>query len=250
MTRIHNRKDNYLVKNQKLHDWAVISYTVILFFVWYVVFIKNFHFLLSWVGIIVLIISFGPTAIFTWNELKKHDRKAGNFYRGRSGEDLILNELAKLPDNYVCFSDIKIPGAHGNIDLVLLGPTGVFAIEVKSSRGLIRYNHKNHQLMRNGFIFNKDPLKQSMAESLELHNFFLRESNWDIFVEPILIFSSHFSSMRFGLNAVRNVYVVKKGLLKELILSNNNKLSDENISKIEAVLDKIQDKTSYHIGFK
>ena len=44
-------------------------------------------------------------------------------------------ELSGLSDEYLLLNDVMLPGARGNIDHVLVGPTGVFVFETKNYSG-------------------------------------------------------------------------------------------------------------------
>ncbi len=57
--------------------------------------------------------------------------------RGTKTEQLVASDLKKLHPTYQIFQDF--PTGHGTIDFILVGPKGVFTIEVKSARGMIRY---------------------------------------------------------------------------------------------------------------
>jgi len=56
---------------------------------------------------------------------------------------------------------------RGNIDHILVGPKGVFTLEVKSHRGTVTF--ENGTLLRDGIEFKKDFLKQAWAESGRCH---------------------------------------------------------------------------------
>lgn len=57
--------------------------------------------------------------------------------RGSKTEQLVARDLKKLHPHYQVFQDF--PTGHGTIDFILVGPKGVFTLEVKSARGAIRY---------------------------------------------------------------------------------------------------------------
>jgi len=84
------------------------------------------------------------------------------YLSGIIGEKKVAEELAVLPDDYHVFFNIKIRN-KGDIDAVVVGPTGVFAIEVKRfSNGTLYI--KDHQLClktsRRDEPLSKDPVGQ------------------------------------------------------------------------------------------
>jgi hypothetical protein len=55
---------------------------------------------------------------------------------GADGEDRTARALAELEaEGYVVLHDRRKPGSDGNIDHVIVGPTGVFVVETKSYTG-------------------------------------------------------------------------------------------------------------------
>ena len=61
-------------------------------------------------------------------------KKCPSFVLGWFGEKRIGNILSKLPDMYHVFYDVKLHERKGNIDYVVIGPPGIFTIEVKYYR--------------------------------------------------------------------------------------------------------------------
>ena len=157
-----------------------------------------------------------------------------NYYHGRKGEYAIFYELKKLSDDYLVFQDIKIPNGKGNIDFVVLGPTGIFTIEVKSHHGRITFNGQD--LLINNHQFEKNVLEQAILQSLNLHHFILGKSNRDCFINSILVFSNKYANMKFGIKPIKNVCVVQKGFLRKAILEKPSIFSAEDIIKMEKIL--------------
>src|SRR6266581_5830303 len=60
---------------------------------------------------------------------------AGNIRKGLEGEQSVASELSYLNDEFLLLNDVMLPGARGNIDHVLVGPTGVFVFETKNYSG-------------------------------------------------------------------------------------------------------------------
>lgn len=76
---------------------------------------------------------------------------------GAAGEDLALGagnpapgSLATLPDSFAVFNQLEVPfkGGHAEIDFVVVGPNGVFAVETKHDRGTIRGTEKDRQWVK------------------------------------------------------------------------------------------------------
>lgn len=67
--------------------------------------------------------------------IRASERRGMGWRKGHEGELIVTNCLRRLPEGYHILNDIKLPGAYGNMDHVVVGPTGVYVIETKSYSG-------------------------------------------------------------------------------------------------------------------
>ena len=58
-----------------------------------------------------------------------------NTRKGLEGEQGVASELSYLNDEFLLLNDVMLPGGRGNIDHILIGPTGVFVLETKNFSG-------------------------------------------------------------------------------------------------------------------
>ena len=58
-------------------------------------------------------------------------RKADRWDSGAQGERTVAALLVGLPPHCCVLHDLSIPGSNGNIDHVVVTPTGMFAIDAK-----------------------------------------------------------------------------------------------------------------------
>ncbi|MCG2828462.1 nuclease-related domain-containing protein [Methanothermobacter sp. K4] len=78
-------------------------------------------------GIILMVLSVPLT--------RAREGRGIDWRKGHEGELIITNCLRRLPEGYHILNDIQLPGAYGNMDHVVVGPTGVYMIETKSYSG-------------------------------------------------------------------------------------------------------------------
>ena len=71
---------------------------------------------------------------------KQHDIQGLKYQKGMMGEASVADALKKLDDSYSVINDLVLKGRSGNIDHIILGPNGIFAVETKSLRGEIGCN--------------------------------------------------------------------------------------------------------------
>jgi len=60
---------------------------------------------------------------------------ASSTRKGLEGEQSVASELSYLNNEFLLLNDVMLPGGKGNIDHILLGPTGVFVFETKNYSG-------------------------------------------------------------------------------------------------------------------
>lgn len=162
--------------------------------------------------------------------------KAGLWQRGARGEARIKEELKKLPENYIVFADIQLK--FGNADFVALGPTGIFAIEAKSHKGVITFDGKD--LLRGGKLLEKNFIGQAKSNALHISRLIECGTGQKHFVIPIIVFADREAHARFGPNTVADtgVYIVEKGWLNKLILESRSVIRPEEANMIAECLSK------------
>lgn len=81
--------------------------------------------------------------------------------KGLAGEQIVAKELSGLPDTYYVFNDVtvRLNKKLAQIDHIVVGPTGVFAIETKTMGGNLR-PHPNGWLQGRTLI--RSPQQQSI----------------------------------------------------------------------------------------
>jgi len=88
---------------------------------------------------LLLAISLGlfAASFVVYRNGKQHDIQGLKYQKGLMGEASVADALKKLDDSYCVINDLVLKGRSGNIDHIVLGPNGVFAVETKSLRGEI-----------------------------------------------------------------------------------------------------------------
>lgn len=162
--------------------------------------------------------------------------RAWNFEQGADGEARVAKELQKLPDTYTVIQDVKLPSTKTNIDFVVLGPNGIWAVEVKSHRGKIAYN--GNILLKNGYPFEKDILSQARAETKALTDYLQSHIDRNLYANGILVFSNPKTTMHFGEAPVREIAVIGILWFNRHILEQVNleTLTEEAITNVTNLL--------------
>ena len=160
----------------------------------------------------------------------------GRWLQGQGAEEKIWSILNKLPRNFFHKGSVVL-GKRGDIDEVVVGPTGIWTIEVKSHAGKITFDGK--ELRRNGELFKKDFLRQALAEKYAVHDFLGDKFRRNLLVQPVIVFSSPHAEILFGLGPINGgVYVVSSNYLRELIQNTMvQSLDDQTIEAVSKVLE-------------
>ena len=89
--------------------------------------------------IVAAVVSLGASwvAFVFRDEIFRLGDRAGNFHTGLRSERRVQQELAPLASRCFIAHDLFLP-TGGNIDHIVCGPTGAFAIETKTNRYLAR----------------------------------------------------------------------------------------------------------------
>lgn len=239
MAQIHGEDSRYSVLMRYLY---IVSSFLMLFSVLYLAFSYiriNLFGSQSPTAMSVIVASFLylPLYLLTKKYFEEYLLDALKFHRGLRGEKIIRDELSKLPNEYLIFQDVKIPGQWWNIDFVVLGPTGIFMVEVKSHRGKITFD--GTRLLKYGSrLIEKNFLSQAMRQALQLNQILEKEIGKNIFVHPVVVFSSDTATMQFGFKKLKGVQVVQTRFLIDLLLHEPGILSLEDIVAAKNILMK------------
>lgn len=240
MARMIGGPSKYLQEKRVWNKWISIDWMLGMFLAYFVYLIVNY---LSRSNRYIPIV-LGITMLFVYKIFNKQAwkflYKAANFRQGLDGEALVAAELKKLPDDYVVIQDVKLPNTKTNIDFVVLGPNGIFAIEVKNHKGNITYG--GNQLLRNGYPLEKNFLWQARIESGSLTEYIQANVDRSLYANPILVFSSPNVIMKFGSVPINGVVIIKVDWLVEYIVNFTvaAKVSEQLVNQATNLFSSIQ----------
>lgn len=114
---------------------------------------------------ILLAAVLGIWAIDKWGDQKLSviSKKQDNMMRGAAGEILVGHLLTQLPDEFCVINDLSTP--NGNLDHVVVGPTGVFVLDTKAWRGVVTADGKG-ELLLNGQPTDKPYVRQFVGRMM------------------------------------------------------------------------------------
>lgn len=108
--------------------------------------------------------------------VKRLERQIESYRKGQEGEDRVVEVMRQnLDGNWTLFRNVTLPGRNkADIDAVLVGPPGVWALEVKTFTGEYR-NIGEHWEYRTGNrwgLLKSSPSHQANDNAIRLGNFF------------------------------------------------------------------------------
>jgi len=129
--------------------------------------------------------------------------------RGAQGELSVGALLAGLPDSFYVFNDVTF--GFGNLDHIVIGPTGIFAVEVKACRGVVTSDSGEVNL--NGERQRWIP--KLLGASAELSGRISAITNSGYFVQGLLVFTRAYEDIRWG--STKRVYCLREERLVNFI---------------------------------
>jgi hypothetical protein len=123
---------------------------------------------------------------------KRIQKQIDDYRRGQEGEDRVVEVILQALDgNWKVFRNVSVPGMkRSDIDVVLVGPPGVWALEVKNLRGEYR-NSGDSWEFRHGKTWKKSraqPSQEARAHAAALGGF-LKADGLHVFANPAVVWA-------------------------------------------------------------
>jgi hypothetical protein len=142
------------------------------------------------------------------------DKKRAAMRRGAAGEIHVGNLLADFPDDFCVVNDLTTP--FGNLDHVVVGPTGVFVLDSKNWRGAVSADGKG-ELLLNGEPTEKPYVRQFVRRMLGIRDRVLAlVPGLDLYYQALFVFTAARVEAKWGTTG--NVHCVRDDQLYEYIV--------------------------------
>lgn len=189
----------------------------------------------------VLIVIASLVSVYCVFRLSRLRRDIRNLTQADKAERHVSDLLRRLRrHDYITFDDLmdESAGWKSNIDHVVVGPGGVFAIETKGysifgngrveigKDGLLRLSHKEAY---------GDPLGQARASADKISKHLEGYLRQDFIVQPVLVFPGWEIAMP---KSESRVVVLNDGTIEEFFSSRERVLSNEEIRDVCSHLDR------------
>jgi hypothetical protein len=166
---------------------------------------QAFEALSSPAGIMAIIIALGlavfatSLAYFIPDQFtKKIDKQIEAYRLGEEGEDRTVQMIIQALDgNWTLIRNVSLPGRNkGDLDIVLVGPPGVWSLEVKNLRGEYRNIGETWEY-RKGKKWKTSPAnpsRQAFKNAIRLGNF-LKADNLKVYVNATVVWANEESPL-------------------------------------------------------
>lgn len=161
---------------------------------------------------------------------------------GLNGERRVIKNLSdKLNNEYSIFNNVLLKDTkrRGDVDHIIVGPTGIFVIETKNNQGVVSFNGFNwkgvkgspSQQVRDNMFRIKDLLKHCTVF----------EDN-DLFLKHIVLFSNPKAEIKISKEPEYGCKIIQlKSLsdtcLVDFIKNEPTRFTDQEVTKIEQCLE-------------
>jgi len=155
---------------------------------------------------------------------------ADQYYGGAGGEYDVGVVLSRLPQEFHVFNGLGFYA--GDVDHIIVGPTGVFVVETKNHSGTISL--RGGRLCRNGELLNHDFVHQATSEAMYVKG--RLKPQVPCHVRPLVVFVRAKVRVR---TAVEGVRVVALSSLIDAIVGRVPSLSPEDIRRYTGRLESL-----------
>ena len=160
-------------------------------------------------------------------------REGKDLRLGLLGEEAVGQFLDEKMRPLDCQVLHDIPGENFNIDHVVIGPTGIFAIETKThskpAKGACNVVYDGAKVTVNGYSPNRDPIVQARAQASWLSSTIQESTGRRLFVKPIVVYPGWYVTSH---PETDDVWVLNANPVPTFIMNNRRSMSPEDVSLV------------------
>ena len=168
---------------------------------------------LSLITFLVFIAAIPVIAILTNKATDKLERERIKFRKGAAGEELVGYILKGFPEDYVVIYGVET--RFGDIDHIVVGPSGVYAIDTKNWRGVVTADGKG-ELLLNGKPTNKPAIRNLIRAIMTIKDEIKFHSTFSPYIHALLVFPAARVEAKWG--QTESVHCVRADQLYEYII--------------------------------
>lgn len=187
---------------------------------------------LWWVSLLVNGLALAVILVGRWwvyRRMEQLAKERKEFLRGACGEMSVGYRLSDFPEDFYIINDLNTDA--GNLDHVVIGPTGVFALDTKSWRGVVTADGKG-ELLLNG-RFEKAHVKQLVGRVMGIRDRVKALAPaMDPFIQAVFVFTSARVDANWGTTG--NAHCIRDDQLFDYIVE-SKKGKKLNTKEVKAI---------------
>jgi hypothetical protein len=155
-----------VVRQRRWFGWSTFSLAPLTILALLGALLAHRHWWLALVLGFLTLLSGAGLAYFRWL-YRKQSGLRGQLGAGLRGQRLLTTALACLDDSYYLINNLKLPGRADDVDHIVIGPNGIFALETKHHRGRIFcHNGQWYQskMSRGGHLQPDEPIRDPVQQ--------------------------------------------------------------------------------------
>lgn len=158
------------------------------------------------------------------------DRERMSWRKGVIGEALVAATLQELPDDFVLINDVST--RLGNIDHVVIGPTGIYVVDAKNWKGTVKADGKG-ELLLNGRALKKPAIKGMLGGVMDFQSKLKALTETDYFVRGLMVFPNAYVEANYG--STRQIHCMRNERLVDYVRDQTfaKKLSADDVERIK-----------------
>ncbi|MFY0517623.1 nuclease-related domain-containing protein [Lysinibacillus sp. UGB7] len=188
---------------------CIVGICVVFFIVW------------QWQQVLLILVAMVIAGLFKARQFSL-SKQLGKVTAGLAGEDKALQILGNLPATFSVFPDIQlvVDGRTSQLDTIIVGPTGIFVVEVKNHSGIIEGNTSERELLQ----FKRDghkktmynPVKQVATHTYRLHRY-LCQHGLDLWIQGTVYFANDTARIEVANHTSTPIFSAKDNGSKRLL---------------------------------
>jgi hypothetical protein len=162
------------------------------------------------------------------NRWKEKPQSTTNIALGQGAEFAIQHELKKLPPSFKIRCNHPSIYGVGDIDAIVVGPTGIFIIEIKGHKGkFIQRGNELHRLKRyhREHDVEKDFIRQCLNQRHSIEEILKDELHYSPLVQSIIVFPSPEARICIESGKIFDIHIIGKDALLPIICNPNSKVT-------------------------
>jgi hypothetical protein len=178
----------------------------------------------------VLLVAIVLIAKWATGNVDAMDRDRMFWRKGAVGEALVAQTLSELSADFVVINDVS--KRFGNIDHVVIGPTGVYVIDAKNWTGSVRADGQG-ELLLNEKPVPKPAVKALLGSVMDFQGKVKALTETDYFVRGLIVFPNAYVEANYG--STRQIHCLRNELLVEYLQNQtfSRRLAATDVNKIK-----------------